>query len=222
VYTVYKHTNSINGKAYIGVTKQTMQRRWIQHLASSRFKGRQNYHLHFMRALRKYSKTVWVHEILEENILQKNINNKEIYYIQKYNTFKQGYNSCSGGISNFKTSVKTRRKISKANKGRKHTKEVCNAAQLRNSGKGNPMYGKKQTQKTKEAVRNRVRGTADKTLRNWVHKTGKIEKNITCLALRDKYPELHISKLNAVAKKLVNKKGYRIGISHKYWSILNE
>ena len=90
------------------------------------------------------------------------------------------------------------------------------------SGKNNSMYGKKQSQKTKDAVSKRRRGDADKTLRDWVNTDGRVELNVTCLELRDKYPELNISKLNAIAKQLMNKKGYRIGVSHNNWSVVNE
>jgi len=99
-------------------------------------------------------------------------------------------------------------------------KEACSR---RYKGKNNPMYGKPRPQYVKDAVSKRRRNEADKTKRTWMHvPSNKIEKNVTCLELRDKYPELLISKLNAVAKKLKNKKGYLIGKTHKGWKLYEE
>jgi len=221
MYLIYKHTNTINGKSYIGLTKETMQRRWIKHKACSRFKDRNSYNLHFMRAIRKYPYSVWTHKILESGISKEEVSDKEIYYIELHSTFYSGYNSCKGGITRMEVSKETRKKLSVANKGRKHSPNVCEAAQKRNSGSSNPMYGKSQGHKTKDAVSNRRRSESDPTLRTWINKNGTVETDITCLGLCDKYPELLISKLNAVAKGLKNKEGYRIGVSHKGWSVQN-
>lgn len=218
MYIIYKHTNQITGKSYVGQTKQSLNRRWCQHVADASYENKRGYTSHFRKALRKYGSEVWEHEILEEGLDKIEADLREIHWIFHYNTYYAGYNSTLGGC-NAPISDETRKKLSEANKGRIHSPEVRAAAKIRNTGKGNPMYGKSQSDKAKKAVSDRVRSEADKTLRTWVHLSGIVEKDITCLALRDKYPELLISKLNAVAKELKNKKGYLIGVSHKGWSL---
>lgn len=266
---IYKHTNKTTGKSYVGQTKHTIHKRWVQHVGEAYKFGHKSYNEKFKNAIRKYGKEDWTHEILE-SCDESEANAKEIYWIEVLNSKQEGYNSTDGGetapeagikaliaynksrkgiplpeetrqkiskagkgrvvsrdtrrklserMSTFVHTEEAKLKISKANKGRKHSKEVCDAAKIRNSGKGNPMYGKRQSEKTKKAVSSRRRSEADPTLRTWVHTSGKREENITCLALRDKYPELLISKLNDIAKERINKNGYRIGVSHKGWSI---
>lgn len=90
-WIIYKHTNKINGKSYIGQTCQKKELRWNN--------GR-NYDraYKFGKAIDKYGWDSFTHEILEDNILtQKEANNREIYYIEIYDSFRSGYNSTKGG-----------------------------------------------------------------------------------------------------------------------------
>lgn len=49
---IYKITNKINGKVYIGKTTKTVQERWKEHLRESRTERSENRPLY--RAIRKY------------------------------------------------------------------------------------------------------------------------------------------------------------------------
>lgn len=91
-HLIYKHTNLVNGKIYIGQTSKTMEERWKQHLASKTFTK-------FSKALRKYGPDNWNHEILEYNIATQELaDEKEIYWIKKFNSFSNlGYNLTNGG-----------------------------------------------------------------------------------------------------------------------------
>ena len=90
-WIIYKHTNKINGKSYIGQTCQSPHSRWNNGKGYSRtFK--------FGKAIDKYGWDVFTHEILEDGILtQDDANIRECYYIDYYNTFADGYNSTKGG-----------------------------------------------------------------------------------------------------------------------------
>lgn len=50
-------------------------------------------------AIRKYGKEHFFIELVEDNIPISQLNEKEIYYIEQYNSFEQGYNSNYGGDS---------------------------------------------------------------------------------------------------------------------------
>lgn len=112
-YTVYKHTNLINGKAYIGQTKcQDLTRRWT---------GGNGYRQspHFNRAIQKYGWSGFAHEILETGLTQKEANEKERYYIALYKTTDQryGYNIQSGGQHAGELSKEGRESIRKHSTG---------------------------------------------------------------------------------------------------------
>ena len=49
------------------------------------------------RAIRKYGIENFTSEILEKNIPENLLDIREEYYIQKYDTFYQGYNATLGG-----------------------------------------------------------------------------------------------------------------------------
>lgn len=89
---IYKHTNKINGKSYIGQTSKTMEVRFEQHVKSK------NSNSHFHRALRKYGRENFESEILECNIETIELSNgREIFWIEYYDSIENGYNMVPGG-----------------------------------------------------------------------------------------------------------------------------
>ena len=152
--SIYKITNTVNGKSYIGQT--------IHDAA----KGRINDHLNGVangsrlvrHAVKKYGKDAFTYEILEENIFPKFLPDLEVHYIKKFNTVApNGYNLTHGGEIGKKHSPETRQKMSEAKKGksshmkgRKHTPESRRKMSEALKGKPSPMKGKKHSQKPAE------------------------------------------------------------------------
>lgn len=90
---VYLVTNKINRKQYVGKAKIGFNQRKSNHYSSAKNGSETNFH----RALRKYDKESFVWEILEECKSDEDMSKKEMFYIEKYNTYKQGYNMTEGG-----------------------------------------------------------------------------------------------------------------------------
>lgn len=89
---IYKITNLVNGKQYVGYTTKTIEERFNQHWAS-RFTDNAPIH----RAMIKFGKKNFVIESIEQ-ILTSQWNEKEQYWIEKLKTFAPfGYNICQGG-----------------------------------------------------------------------------------------------------------------------------
>lgn len=86
---IYKITNKVNGKSYIGQTRYTLEFRWRQHIHKKD-------NTYFHNAIRKYGVENFEKEILEECDYT-DLNKREIYYIAKYDSFKNGYNLTIGG-----------------------------------------------------------------------------------------------------------------------------
>lgn len=86
---IYKITNKVNGKSYIGQTRYTVEFRWRQH----QHKKDDTY---FHNAIHKYGSANFTVETLEE-CDYKNLDSREIFYIAKYDTFNNGYNLTIGG-----------------------------------------------------------------------------------------------------------------------------
>lgn len=89
---IYKITNKVNGKSYIGQTRYTIEFRWRQH-------QHKKDNAYFHNAIKKYGAENFIVEQLEECNVE-DLNNREIYYIAKYNTFQDGYNLTIGGDGN--------------------------------------------------------------------------------------------------------------------------
>lgn len=92
---VYKITNLITGKLYIGQTVQTLEQRWKQHLV---FVNR-NKNTKLSNAIRKYGPQSFIIELIEEAPDQQTLNEREQYWIKYYSALNStiGYNMTKGG-----------------------------------------------------------------------------------------------------------------------------
>lgn len=90
---IYKITNKINKKIYIGQTQQTIEMRWSQH-KSHAIKGNSQNKLG--RAIRKYGVENFFIEKIEKCTLDK-LDEREIYWIRFYDSVNSGYNILLGG-----------------------------------------------------------------------------------------------------------------------------
>ena len=93
MYTVYCHTNKINGKKYFGITSQKPEYRWG---ANGK---RYDHNSHFISAIRKYGWDNFEHEIIAEGLSRDEAFEMEKSLILKYDTQNKdkGYNIGEGG-----------------------------------------------------------------------------------------------------------------------------
>lgn len=95
-WKIYKHTNKINGKCYIGQTcRKNPNERWNN--------GKGYNGTIFAKAIEKYGWDNFEHEIIEDGILsEEKANEREMYWIEYYNSYAgvsggDGYNMTKGG-----------------------------------------------------------------------------------------------------------------------------
>lgn len=86
---IYMITNEINGKKYIGQSVD-IEKRWESHKYKSAIESR-NYYLY--NAIKKYGIENFTFSIVEL-CDRTELNDKEIYYISKYNTYVYNKDSC--------------------------------------------------------------------------------------------------------------------------------
>jgi hypothetical protein len=105
---IYKITNNINGKVYIGQTVTTVQNRWRQHITQSSRKNRSALH----SAIEKYGKENFALESIDSAISIEELNFKEEFWITQLNSVvPNGYNLRPGG-NNKRHHIETKRKLS--------------------------------------------------------------------------------------------------------------
>lgn len=88
---IYKITNILNQKSYIGKTIRDPEIRWNEHKQDNKHPN-----LPLQRAFKKYGIDSFSFEIIEE-VKEELLDEREKYYIKKFNTYKQGYNATLGG-----------------------------------------------------------------------------------------------------------------------------
>lgn len=100
---IYKITNLINGKCYIGQSIN-IEKRWKNHQVVATNPNDNGYNYPLYQAIRKYGQKNFSWEVIEE--CDKNsLDEREIYWISYYNSYNNGYNQTLGG-NNIPSEVK--------------------------------------------------------------------------------------------------------------------
>lgn len=120
---IYKITNKINGKIYIGKTMGTIEKRWKEHLKDSKRERSEKRPLY--RAINKYGKENFTIEQVEECAYDI-LNERECYWIEYYGSFKNGYNATIGGDGKRYLDYELIYKTYLATKSVRETAELCN------------------------------------------------------------------------------------------------
>lgn len=88
---IYKITNQVNGKIYIGQSID-ISRRWRQHRNASCYDS----DIPLYKAIKKYGIDNFTFEVIEECDMSL-LNERELYWINFYDSYKQGYNATLEG-----------------------------------------------------------------------------------------------------------------------------
>lgn len=91
---IYKITNTINQKSYIGKTIYSVDKRWKEHCRDSRKQRTEKRPLY--NAMNKYGIENFKIEIIEE-CSEDLLEEKEKYWINTFDTYNNGYNATIGG-----------------------------------------------------------------------------------------------------------------------------
>ena len=116
---IYKITNLINGKIYIGKTTSSIEERWKEHIHSINRDNIKNRPLY--KAINKYGIKNFSIEKIEE-VQADILSEREIYWINFYDSFKTGYNATLGGDGAILYDYS---KIEQALKDGKTTTKIC-------------------------------------------------------------------------------------------------
>ena len=98
---IYKYTNLINSKIYIGQTTTSLEERDKKHIYGN--------NMYIDKAIKKYGRENFLLEVVEDNIPIEELDNKEIYYIKQFssNVSGIGYNQTRGGNNTINSILST-------------------------------------------------------------------------------------------------------------------
>ena len=111
---IYLASNLLTNKVYVGQTTTSLNKRKAKHLQNSNT----DLNNRFYQAIRKHGIDSFEWEVLEE-VENNNLDEREIYWIRKFNSLYEGYNMTIGGgtLLGHVHTKETKEKQSKANKG---------------------------------------------------------------------------------------------------------
>ena len=164
---IYKITNKLNGKIYVGQKKSEI---FVDSYWGSG--------IHISASIKKYGIENFDRQILEWCYSKEELQQKEVYWIEKLNSNNPdvGYNLTKGGegTPGYRWSEESRKKLSEARKGpnnplygkhlsEEHRRKIGIASknlseenrrkkQIASSGENNPMYGKHHSLETRKKI----------------------------------------------------------------------
>ncbi len=221
---IYKATNKINQKVYIGRTIQSFKQRIYDHKRNVLVNGYNNY---FYKAIRKYGIDSFKWEIIDTAKNIKELNILEQFFIDHYREIGEVYNLTDGGdgISGYNHSEISKQKMSEAHKGeknyfygKKHTEESKKKISEARKGKPSGYKGKHQTVETRKKL-----SEASKGNQNWLgkkhsektkQKISEARKNIS-IETRERISEAQKGNKNCLGRKLSKETKRKISESQK-------
>lgn len=222
---IYKISNSINDKIYIGQTTQPVKERWASHKCDAR-SGKETL---LYRAMRKHGVANFKIEVITSTDTFETLNTLEEYYIKKLSCVSpRGYNLLPGG-NNHRHHESTKEKIREKLKGRP-------IANRWNKGNNLPC-----TKETKQKISDKLKGapikhrwgggnrsprTAEQKNHLSLLNKGKpnkaLQKKVICIETGDEFESVNITatvfKVNRVTISSLIKSGKkgRLGLSFKF------
>ena len=126
---IYKSTNKITGKIYIGQTTHTLDKRIKGHIKESKIESNRP----FMLSINKYGEDNFTFETIDSANNLNELNDKEIYWINFYNSISpNGYNVTGGGQGKkMKTTKELSRIISEGLKNSEKWQETKNSEEYK-------------------------------------------------------------------------------------------
>lgn len=119
--TIYLIQNSINDKKYVGQTIKSLGIRFARHCWASEYKK----NMPISSAIKKYGKEKFFIAQIDSASTLEEANAKEVFWANYYKCFSPyGYNLKAGGRKTCHMSEETKRKIAKANTGKKASEET--------------------------------------------------------------------------------------------------
>lgn len=120
-HIIYSALCTVTGKRYIGLTKKSLKIRKSHHFVQAS----KDSPFHFHRGLRKHGGDSFIWEVIGVSPYRKSAEILEKLFIQKFDSFKNGYNMTLGGDGSLgvKASEETKRKMSVSRKKWKLSEE---------------------------------------------------------------------------------------------------
>jgi len=204
---IYKTTNKINNKFYIGKDEKNNPK----YLGSG---------LLLLKAIEKYGKENFIKEILEECFTRDQLNDREKFWIKELNAIELGYNLAEGGTGGKTQENVWNKGLTKDNNdilqriGQKNKELLTGSVQSEETKKkrADKNRGQKRSKETKAKMRQSQLGknVSEETKR----KLSEITKNKWTPEFREKFHNLRRGKINSEESKQKISETWRIKMAN--------
>lgn len=127
MYYIYKITNSVNNKIYVGKSTRPVNERFKRHIRDAL--NHPNSRIHIQRAINKYGADKFQCQEIDTAKTLEELSLKEMYWIKTLDSYKNGYNMTVGGEGGDTYSKLSENQLS----------DIKNKISLSNKGKNNGM-----------------------------------------------------------------------------------
>lgn len=142
---IYKATNIINDKSYIGQTVGSLDSRKNKHYNEAFEYQKTRFH----KAIVRYGLDAFIWSIIEDGINDlQTLDEREVYWVAHFDTYNNGYNDTKGGhaIRGYRFTKVDRKKMSLSHLGKSngpHSKETKKKISESQKGSNNSMFGRR-------------------------------------------------------------------------------